>query len=136
MPWFGTSYMRPKKLARRGEGPSTSDGSELTPVRVPEAVGITEEASAVGMAEEAPAVGTEAQEGREVRGAPEMATEDPLLVEGATPGTTSVADTCGSGSSGSKSFIPLVEDSEESGSEEVVPEAVPAAAAGMVEDDG
>ena len=130
MPRFGKAYMRPKKLARRGEGLSTSGGSELTSVRVPEAIRMTKEA---------PAVGTEAQEGREVRGALEMATEGPLLVEGATLGMTSVVDTSGSGSSGSESFIPSVEDSKELGSKEVVPEAWPATAAppaaGRVEDD-
>ena len=115
MPRFGKAYMRPKKLARRGEGPSTSYESEPTPVRVPEAIGMTEEAPAIGMTEEAPAIGIEAQGGGEVRGAPEMATEGPLLIEGATLGTTSVADTCSSRSSGSESFIPSIEDSEESG---------------------
>ena len=131
MPWFDKSYMRPKKLARRGEGPSTSGWFESTLVRVPETV---------GMIEEAPAVATEAQEGGEVHEAPEMAAAGPLLAEGATLDTTPVADTSGYGSSGSESFIPSVKDSEESGSEEIVPEAGPAAAApptaGMVEDDG
>ena len=45
--------MRPKKLARIGEGPSTSGESEPTLVRVPEAVGMAEDALAVGMTEAA-----------------------------------------------------------------------------------
>ena len=53
MPRFGKAYMRPKKLARRGDGPSTSGESGPAPVRVLEAVGMTEEVPAVGTTKEA-----------------------------------------------------------------------------------
>ena len=53
MPRFGKAYMRPKKLARRGDGPSMFGESGPAPVRVPEAVGMTEEVVAPGMMEEA-----------------------------------------------------------------------------------
>ena len=117
MPRFGKSYMRPKKLARKGEGPSTSGGSEPTPVSVPEKPEVVELEAVMPVMDEpgvtAPAnigesevaVPTDVEESEESEAAVQADVEE--------PGVTSSS----SGSESSDSSATLGEDSESAGSD-------------------